>query len=51
MRNIFYWVKIEGGFSYMHARSVPVQEKAYPPLVEFIQNQPEFIFENVKQKI
>jgi len=47
-QNIFYMVKIEGEFSYMHTRSVPAQEKPYPPLVEVTQNQPEFTFENVK---
>ncbi|MCF8363139.1 MAG: acetolactate decarboxylase, partial [Prolixibacteraceae bacterium] len=49
--NIFYLVKIEGEFSYMHTRSVPAQEKPYPPLVEVTQNQPEFTFENVKGDI
>ncbi|MDA3817099.1 MAG: acetolactate decarboxylase [Prolixibacteraceae bacterium] len=49
--NIFYLVKIKGEFSYMHTRSVPAQEKPYPPLVEVTQNQPEFTFENVKGDI
>jgi len=31
-RNIFYALRIEGTFSYMKTRSVPVQQKPYPPL-------------------
>ena len=30
--NIFYALRIEGTFSYMKTRSVPVQQKPYPPL-------------------
>ncbi|MFC2032792.1 acetolactate decarboxylase, partial [Chloroflexota bacterium] len=30
--NIFYAIKIEGMFSYVKTRSVPAQEKPYPPL-------------------
>ena len=45
--NIFYAIKIEGTFSYMKTRSVPVQEKPYPPLVEVTQNQPTFEFNDV----
>ena len=49
--NIFYVVKMKGSFSYMKTRSVPGQEKPYPPLVEVTANQPEFEFENVKGDI
>ncbi|OGN99362.1 MAG: alpha-acetolactate decarboxylase [Chloroflexi bacterium RBG_13_51_18] len=45
--NEFYAIKIEGTFSYMKTRSVPAQEKPYPPLVEVTKNQPVFEFENV----
>lgn len=44
--NIFYVVKIKGDFEYMKTRSVPKQNKPYPPLVEVTKNQPEFEFEN-----
>jgi acetolactate decarboxylase len=45
--NIFYAIKIEGTFSYVKTRSVPAQEKPYPPLVEVTANQPTFEFNNV----
>ncbi len=46
--NIFYAVKIEGTFSYMKTRSVPGQQKPYPPLVEVTKNQPTFEFTDVE---
>ena len=46
--NIFYAIKIEGIFSYMKTRSVPGQEKPYPPLVEVTKNQPIFEFNNIE---
>jgi acetolactate decarboxylase len=49
--NIFYAFKISGSFSYMKTRSVPAQEKPYPPLVEVTQNQPEFEFGSVEGTI
>lgn len=45
--NIFYAVKIEGTFSYMETRSVPRQEKPYPPLTEVTAHQPVFEFTDV----
>lgn len=45
--NIFYAIKIEGTFSYMKTRSVPRQEKPYPPLVEVTAYQPVFEFSDV----
>jgi acetolactate decarboxylase len=47
-RNIFYAIKIEGAFSYMKTRSVPRQERPYPPLVDVTANQPVFEFHDVK---
>lgn len=49
--NIFYAVKIVGTFSYMKTRSVPAQEKPYPPLVEVTANQPVFEFTDVEGTI
>ena len=49
--NIFYAIKIEGAFSYMKTRSVPHQEKPYPPLVEVTKNQPVFEFNDVEGTI
>lgn len=45
--NIFYAIKIEGTFSYMKTRSVPGQQKPYPPLVEVTRNQPIFEFADI----
>jgi acetolactate decarboxylase len=46
-KNIFHAVKIEGSFRYVKTRSVPGQEKPYPPLVEVTVNQPTFEFNGV----
>jgi acetolactate decarboxylase len=46
--NIFYAVEIKGTFSYVKTRSVPAQEKPYPPLVEVTAKQPTFEFEDVE---
>jgi len=47
-RNLIYAIKIEGLFKYARTRSVPKQEKPYPPLMEVVKTQPEFEFHNVK---
>lgn len=46
--NLFYAFKISGDFPYVKARSVPPQQKPYPPLAEVTKNQPTFVYENVK---
>jgi len=46
--NLFYAFKITGDFPYVKVRSVPPQQKPYPPLAEVTKNQPTFEFENVK---
>ena len=43
-QNIFYAVKITGTFSYMKTRSVPAQQKPYPPLADVTKNEPVFEF-------
>lgn len=40
--HLFYGIRIDGRFAYMHTRSVPAQEKPYPPLAQVTKNQPEF---------
>ena len=45
--NLFYAIRIDGEFGYMKTRSVPAQEKPYPPLVEVTGEQPTFEFKNV----
>jgi acetolactate decarboxylase len=49
--NIFYAIKIEGTFSFMKTRSVPAQEKPYPPLAEVTPKQPIFEFSDVEGTI
>ncbi len=46
--NTFCAIKIEGTFTYMKTRSVPAQQKPYPPLVEVTKDQPIFEFEEVE---
>lgn len=46
-QNIFYAIKITGVFSYIKVRSVPAQQKPYPPLVEVTKNQPVFEYHEV----
>jgi acetolactate decarboxylase len=46
--NVFYAIRIEGEFERVQARSVPAQEKPYPPLNEAIAAQAVFELENVK---
>jgi acetolactate decarboxylase len=45
--NIFYAVKITGTFSYMQTRSVPKQQKPYPPLADVTPKQAVFEFHDV----
>ena len=45
--NIPYAIKVSGDFSYIKTRSVPAQEKPYPPLLDVIAEQPTFEFEQI----
>ncbi|MEN6349157.1 MAG: acetolactate decarboxylase [Syntrophomonas sp.] len=47
-KNIFYAIKVTGDFKHVKTRSVPAQQKPYPPLAEVTKNQPTFEFDNVK---
>jgi acetolactate decarboxylase len=49
--NIFYAIRIDGTFSYVRTRSVPMQKRPYPRLVEVVKTQPTFEFHNVKGTI
>ena len=49
--NVFCAVKVQGFFSAMKTRSVPPQEKPYPPLTEVTKDQPVFILRNVSGTI
>lgn len=45
--NIPVAIRIRGRFAKVHTRSVPAQNKPYPPLFEVARHQPEFQLENV----
>jgi acetolactate decarboxylase len=45
--NLFYAVRVDGHFASVTTRSVPRQEKPYPPLDEVAKTQPVFRLENV----
>lgn len=47
-RNWFYAIKAEGRFAYMKTRSVPGQQKPYPPLVDVVKEQAVFEMEDVE---
>ncbi|MBN1892116.1 MAG: acetolactate decarboxylase [Clostridiales bacterium] len=46
--NLFYAFRIDGEFTRIEVRSVPPQEKPYPPLTEVTKDQPTFTYENVR---
>jgi acetolactate decarboxylase len=50
-QNLFYGIKIKGDFKYMKTRSVPGQQKPYPPLKEVTRDQPEFEMSNISGTI
>lgn len=45
--NVFVAVHIKGRFKTMHTRSVPRQNRPYPPLDEVARNQPEFHMQDI----
>jgi len=45
--NLFYAIKVKGTFDRVKTRSVPMQKKPYPPLVEVTKSQPEFEATNI----
>jgi len=47
-KNIFYALKIEGRFSQVKARSVPRQQRPYPPLAQVVEKQSVFTFTDVE---
>ena len=46
--NLFYAVRIDGQFAQVKTRSVPRQEKPYPPLDEVARTQPVFHLKDVR---
>lgn len=50
-KNIFCAIRIDGTFSYMKTRSVPMQSKPYPPLAEIAKTQPQFEMRNIRGSI
>ncbi|MCP8320106.1 MAG: acetolactate decarboxylase [archaeon] len=49
--NMIYAFKIEGSFDYIKTRSIPKQNKPYPPLVEVLKNQTIFEFHHISGTI
>ncbi|HDR72943.1 MAG TPA: acetolactate decarboxylase [Methanoculleus sp.] len=49
--NLFYAIRIDGVFSSVTTRSVPAQEKPYPPLVEVVKNQSVFEYADMQGTI
>lgn len=47
-KNIFFAIRIDGDFSYVKTRSVPLQSKPYARLAEVVKKQLTFEFRNVK---
>ncbi|NIV42417.1 MAG: acetolactate decarboxylase [Candidatus Dadabacteria bacterium] len=47
-RDIIYAIKIIGEYQYLQTRSVPKQEKPYPPLREVVKQQKIFNFKDIK---
>jgi len=47
-KEIFYAIRIEGPFKYIKARSIPKQEKPYPPFDEVVKSQVVFEFNDVE---
>lgn len=47
-QNLFYAIRIDGSFSSVTARSVPAQERPYPPLVEVVKNQSVFEYTDMQ---
>lgn len=50
-RNYFFAIRLEGEFDTVRTRSVPVQQKPYPPLSVVTQNQPEFTISQTTGKL
>lgn len=46
--NLCYALRITGGFDYVRTRSVPRQERPYPPLAEVVKDQPVFEFDDTR---
>jgi len=47
-RNIFYAIVIRANFAYVNARSVPAQEPPYPDLIQVVERQPTFEFNELQ---
>ncbi|AKG33370.1 acetolactate decarboxylase [Paenibacillus durus] len=45
--NLFHAIRIDGHFQEVHTRTVPHQDKPYPPFVEVTKSQPSFDFADV----
>jgi len=50
-QNLFYAFKIKGTFKSMQTRSVPRQQKPFPPLAQVVKKQPVFNMKNISGTI
>lgn len=50
-KNLFYAIKVTGFFEHIKTRSIPKQQKPYPPLAEMVKTQPEFEYDHVEGSI
>jgi acetolactate decarboxylase len=46
--NVFFAVRVDGTFDEVKVRSVPRQQKPYPPLTEVVKDQPVYTFRDIK---
>jgi acetolactate decarboxylase len=46
--NIFYAVRVDGVFDEIRVRSVPRQQRPYPPLTDVVKDQPVFTYRDVR---
>ncbi|GAB7022901.1 acetolactate decarboxylase [Salidesulfovibrio brasiliensis] len=50
-KNLFYAIKATGFFEHIKTRSIPKQQKPYPPLSEVVKTQPEFVYDHTEGSI
>ncbi|QGY40530.1 acetolactate decarboxylase [Pseudodesulfovibrio cashew] len=50
-KNLFYAIKATGFFEHIKTRSIPKQQKPYPPLAEVVKTQPEFVYDHTEGSI
>lgn len=46
-RNGFYAIRLDGRFAHVEVRTVPRQQRPYPPMVEVVKHQPRFEYRDI----